>query len=264
MLPEYANINMQRRTYKSELLLNGVEEMFKAGICICHLPAIEDYFEALQYLHPQELNYYKTLIVEKRKKSYLLGRYSAKKAISALVGEENPQNTLIKQGFFNHPVVISINNQNVQVSISHCEDVGAAIAFPEALPMGIDIERVNPHITNVLESQMTEKEIELSKLFPYSYDTVLILLWTAKEALSKVLKTGMLTPSQIYEIKSLTVKHSCIVSKFKNFTQYEGISFNLGCYVCTIIHPKNTETFLNLNYLKNVFNFEESINLTTP
>lgn len=253
---KYADFNMQR-TYTSKLLLKGMEETFKAGICICHLPITADYLEVLQYLHSQELNYYETLTVEKRKKSYLLGRYSAKHAVSALVGEENPQNILIKQGFFNHPIVINTNNQNVQVSISHCDDIGAAVAFPEAIPMGIDIELLDPNKTNVLESQMTEKEKKLIKSFPYSYSAMLILLWTAKEALSKVLKTGMMTPFQVYEINYLTVKHSCIVSSFKNFTQYKGISFNLGCYVCTIVHPKSTEIFLNINYLKNVFNFEE-------
>lgn len=253
---DYTKLNMQR-TYTTGFLLKGVEEKFTAGICICHLPISSDYLGVLQHLHPQELSYYKTLTVEKRKKSYLLGRYSAKQAVSAFVGEENPQNILIKQGFFNHPIVISANNQNVQVSISHCEDMGATVAFPEAVPMGIDVEWVDPQKTNVLESQMTEKEKALIKSFPNSYNAMLVLLWTAKEALSKVLKTGLLTPFHIYEIDYLTANHSCIISNFRNFTQYKGISFNLGCYVCTIIHPKSIEICLNINHFKNVFNFEE-------
>lgn len=59
--------------YTTEFLLKGVEEKFTAGICISHLPITSDYLGALQHLHPQELSYYKTLTVEKRKKSYLLG-----------------------------------------------------------------------------------------------------------------------------------------------------------------------------------------------
>lgn len=254
---EYMNINI-RRMYTSELLLKGMEETFKAGICICHLPVIEDYLKVLQHLHPQELNYYETLIFEKRKKSYLLGRYSAKQAICAFVGEENPRNTLIKHGFFNHPIVTNTNNQNVQVSISHCDDIGAAVAFPEDFPMGIDVERIDLNKANVLESQMTEKEKELIKSFPYSYSTMLIFLWTVKEALSKVLKTGMMTPFHIYEINSLTVEHSCMVSNFKNFAQYKGILFNLGYYVCSIVHPKSTKIHLDIDYLKDTFNFERS------
>lgn len=247
---------MMPKTYTSKLLLKNTEETFKAGICICHFPnEMSDYLEVLQHLHPQELNYYETLVVENRKKSYLLGRYSAKQAVFSLVGLSNPQNTFIKQGFFNQPIFINNYNKNVQVSISHCEDIGAAVAFPEDLPMGIDVERIDQSKTNILESQMTENEIALIKSFPYPYITMLVLLWTVKEALSKVLKTGLMTPFHIYEINMLMVKHNNIVSNFENFGQYKGLSFNLGRYVYTIVYPKNTEIDLDINYLKNTFEF---------
>jgi phosphopantetheinyl transferase (holo-ACP synthase) len=103
---------------------------------------------------------------------------------------------------------------------------------------------------------MTEKEKGLINSFPYSYSAMLIVLWTAKEALSKVLKTGMMTPFYVYEINKITAKNKYVISDFKNFAQYKGISFNLGSYVCTIVYPKSTEIYLNITYLKKVFNFE--------
>lgn len=252
---EYKYLNV-KKTYTSELILKIGEETFRTGICFCNFPFNADYLEMLQYLHPQELNYFKTLTIEKRKKSYLLGRYSAKQAISIIAGAENPQSFFIKHGFFNQPIVINRNNKNVQISISHCEDIGAAVAFPETLPMGIDIEKVDPNKANIIESQLTEMEKNLIKSFPYSYNAMLTLLWTAKEALSKILKTGMMTPFQIYELTSLTEKNNYIICNFNNFAQYKGVSFNLGCYMCTIVYPRVTDIYLNINNLKNAFLFE--------
>lgn len=48
-----------------------------------------------------------------------------------------------------------------------------------------------------------------------------------------------------------------MISNFKNFEQYKGISFCLGCYVCTIVYPKSTEICLNITHLINALNFIE-------
>jgi 4'-phosphopantetheinyl transferase len=246
------------RIYADKLVLKSTKQTYKAGLCLCRLHKTSDYSALLQYLHPKELDYYKTLPAEKRKKSYSIGRYSAKKALAILVGEENLKNTFIDRGLFNHPIVVIPSNQNYQVSISHCDDIGAALAFSEALPMGIDVERVDPDKKKVIESQMTEKEKELIKSLPHSYSTLLVLLWTAKEALSKILKTGLMTPFKISEISALTVNQETLVCNFKNFAQYKGLSFHLGGYMYTIVFPKNTEIQFNFNWLKNTFDYMES------
>ncbi|MGS0763563.1 4'-phosphopantetheinyl transferase family protein [Syntrophomonas curvata] len=249
----YRNLTMQE-IYSGRLQVKGPEETFKAGICICHFPAqVPDYMEVLQHLHPLELNYYETLVAEKRKKSYLLGRYSAKQAVFSFVGIHNPQNIFIKPGCFTQPIFINNHYKNVQVSISHCDDIGAAVAFPEELLMGIDIERVDTNKVDAMESQMTANEIDLVKSFPDPYITMLTLLWTAKEALSKVLKTGLMTPFHVFEIDMLQKKHNSIALTFQNFGQYQGISFNLGNYINTIVYPKNTEMDLDIQYLKKKF-----------
>jgi 4'-phosphopantetheinyl transferase len=93
----------------------------------------------------------------------------------------------IQAGIFQQPVVVS-GKHNLQVSITHCDDFGAALAFPETDPMGIDIERIGPAQRAALERQMTEAEKERMNFLPVAYDMGITLLWTAKEALSKVLK----------------------------------------------------------------------------
>lgn len=53
--------------------------------------------------------------------------------------------------------------QNIQVSISHCDAIGFSTAFPEAHPMGIDVEKISPDRTDVILSQITPTEQSLLK-----------------------------------------------------------------------------------------------------
>ncbi|MFC8688789.1 4'-phosphopantetheinyl transferase superfamily protein [Brevibacillus porteri] len=158
-----------------------------------------------------------------------------------MVGEDSLERICIEQGILHHPVVNIANTTNVQVSITHCDDLAAAIAFSEELPMGIDIERINADRNKVLETQMTVKESSLLSCLPYSYETTLTLFWTVKEALSKILKTGLTTSFHIYEISQVEARDGVVYSLFENFPQYRTASFILGDYVCSITYPKKTE-----------------------
>ncbi len=52
------------------------------------------------FLNSEEIRYFESLIYERRINSFLLGRYSAKKAISGLSGEDNLKKILIKNEIF--------------------------------------------------------------------------------------------------------------------------------------------------------------------
>lgn len=245
---------MKEKSYTAGLSLGDDQQRYRAALCFSYFDNAEIYARAVETLLPLELKQYEAFKAYRRKKSFVLGRYCAKKAVSALVGEEAFKSILIKRGVFNQPVTEFKNKKNIQVSITHCGDAGACIAFPEEVPMGIDIEKTDPGKISVLESQVTAKEKELAEVCPFSYCSALTLLWTAKEALSKVLKTGCTTPFSIFEINSITLKNSFVVSDFKNFAQYRGISFTLGSYHCTIVYPVNMTINLNTVQLeKEVF-----------
>ncbi|WP_165792004.1 4'-phosphopantetheinyl transferase family protein [Desulfocucumis palustris] len=159
-------------------------------------------------------------------------------AISLLTGEDNLKKILIQQGIFNQPVNCYYNTGNIQVSIAHSDELGAAIAFPEASPMGIDVEKIDPKKTEVLQSQITKEEFVLFKNLHLSCEKILTLLWSTKESLSKVLKTGLTIPFQIYEISAIEVYQNHVITYFKNFRQYRTVSFTLGRYICSISYPK--------------------------
>lgn len=224
-----------------ELVIKGTDREFRAGLCIGYFSIPADFLKAVKFLHAKEFEYYFTLEFERRVKSYLTGRYVAKEAVSFLSGEKSLERICIEQGILHHPVVTLPNTPNIQVSITHCDDLAAAIAFSEELPMGIDIERISVDQNKVLETQMTAKESSLFSCLPYSYETTLTLFWTVKEALSKILKTGLTTSFHIYEISQMEVRDGVVYSLFENFPQYRTASSILGSYVCSITYPKKTE-----------------------
>ncbi|GAA3623445.1 hypothetical protein [Flavivirga jejuensis] len=84
-------------------------------------------FKALELnlaeLHPKELEIYSSYKHERRKMSYLLGRLSAKRAISELT-HFNPFNAIfIDVAVFEFPVVKCLAIQNIQLSISHFKKI---------------------------------------------------------------------------------------------------------------------------------------------
>ncbi|MED1947228.1 MULTISPECIES: 4'-phosphopantetheinyl transferase [Brevibacillus] len=227
--------------FTKEFVIKATNREFRASLSIGYFSVPADFFKMVRFLHPKEFEYYFHLEFERRVKSYLTGRYVAKKAVSFLTGEDSLDRICIAQGILHHPVVNLPNTTNVQVSITHCDDLAAAIAFSEELPMGIDIERISVDRNKVLETQMTAKESSLLSGLPYSYEATLTLFWTVKEALSKILKTGLTTSFHIYEISQVELRDGVVFSLFENFPQYRTASYILGDYVCSITYPKKTE-----------------------
>ncbi len=198
-------------------------------------------------LHQEEKMYYETLKNNRRKKSYLLGRISAKVAISEILVVKVPLSSiLIQSGIFQFPVVKNIQNQNIQISISHCDTYGITLAFPEEHPLGIDIEKINEDKIDIMKDYLCVEEFQKITTCSLSMTIGSTLIWTVKEGLSKILKTGLTVDFKILEIDSLTKKGDVYISYFKYFGQYKAISYHIGDYICSIVLPKNTSLDLNL------------------
>jgi 4'-phosphopantetheinyl transferase EntD len=252
MKQEILKVNHQP-IYVKELILRRPNETFKAGLCLCEFSMFTNCEEVAACLHPQEWKYYEKLRFEKRIKSYLMGRLTAKRAIAEYTGEKDLTKILIQSGIFTQPITTYEEKQNIQVSISHSDDFGAAIAFPEAHPMGIDIERINIEQNEAIEREVTVSEIKIIKGLPFSYEIMLTLLWTAKEALSKVLKTGLMTPFKIYEVEKIENHQDSMLSFYKNFAQYKTVSFLIGNNVCSIVYPMKTELSIDIRVINETF-----------
>ncbi|MBN3526380.1 4'-phosphopantetheinyl transferase family protein [Paenibacillus apiarius] len=253
-MKEYSSIRLIEK-----VILRTEEKSHQARISLCNFSSSPDYYErVVDFFHPLEVEYYKSLKSEKRIRDYTIGRYSAKLAISALCGQKKLDSILIRSGLFYQPVVNCDRGNNIQVSITHCDQIGMAVAFLEDYPLGIDVERISEKNIQIIKKQFTPSENHLIKrMFP-DHEYMMIAFWTAKESLSKVLKTGLRTPLEVFEIDKVSLDERHIVCSFKNFSQYQALSERIGDYVFSIVYPRNAIIFLDLSKLEDVISLRES------
>ena len=236
--------------YKTLLSLKWKNLSLKAGLCFSQVTFQQLKEGSSSFLHPMEESYFRGLTHPRRQHSYLLGRYCAKQALIACCNDVDVEEVAIKAGVFDHPVVVCGLDASLQVSISHTSDFGAALAFPETHPMAIDVETICSSKSDTIRSQLTLTEQKLwSSLHKEGEDeaTQLTLLWTVKEALSKALRCGLTVPFEILEIETIRETEGFVISTFKNFKQYQAISFCLEGNVCSIVHPFNTSFSIDIN-----------------
>lgn len=231
-------------TEKGNIALRRDKENFEAGFCLIS-ETLPDLAGDLSFLHPDEKTYYDSLRISKRQLSYLLGRKAAKEAIAALMPGMDLQSIAIGFGVFQFPVVKYLVGQSVQVSISHCDEVAVAVAFPEEHPVGIDIESIDPAKCEVMKSYISSREFELMAECDLPFSTACTIAWTVKEALSKVFRTGLTIDLSIIAMKAMEKTGNVYTSTFYNFSQYKAISLHAGQYVCSIVLPRKTTPVLD-------------------
>ena len=194
----------------------------------------------LIFLHEEEKKHYKSLKYDHQKLNYLLGRRAAKMALGELLTGVNAEDVFIDRGVFGFPLVTV---QNIQVSISHCDNRAIALAFSEGHPLGIDLEKVDDGKMEAMKLAMTAPELKRVNDFPFAQYCTMV--WTIKEGLSKVLKTGLTLNFALIELEVFEKKGRFYVSTFKHFGQYKAVSYCFGEYVCSVVLPKKTEADVN-------------------
>ncbi|MGA1840720.1 MAG: 4'-phosphopantetheinyl transferase family protein [bacterium] len=240
-------------TYIEKLQLKRPDSCFECCLCLSDLSFLNLKEKRSLFLHPKELAYFDSLRFERRQKSFLLGRFCAKQALSAFLQESDMTEISVHHGVFEHPIVRHSKGKVVQISISHCDHCGGAIAFPEEHPMAIDLEKIDPRKRDVILTQCTPEEFKLIQSLPIPETNQLTLLWTVKESLSKVLKCGLMTPFKVFEVKEVKSEYDCFFWTFRKFAQYKAISFVIGKTVCSIITPKKTEVMIDIKTIKEKF-----------
>jgi len=191
----------------------------------------------LARLHSKEAELLETFKYDKRRTSYLLGRLSAKQAIGNLKAFNNPESIWIDSGIFQFPVVRCSNIQNIQVSICHCDDIGISIAFPEEHPMAIDVERISIDRLEAVSAQVSHKEkLLLNKI---SIDNIIgyTAVWSIKESLSKIIRTGLMTDFKLFELNFIDSGNDTLTGTFSHFAQYKALAHINNGYVISIVLP---------------------------
>lgn len=200
--------------------------------------AVEQPINYLNYLSEEEKDTFYKLEPRSRKDSYLSGRIAAKEAISCVVHSDNRRDIQISWGVFNQPIVRYRDHSNIGVTISHNKSYSVALAFYESCPFGIDVEDLTDERAEIAKTQLTKAElVYLEKNREYSA----IMIWSIKEALSKVLRTGLMSDFSLYEISKISNINNCIESHFRNFPQYKALSYFVGNSILSIVLPRDLE-----------------------
>ena len=194
---------------------------------------------------PEAWNYYIQELTEKEyqllqnqrttvaKNSFCLGKIATKKAIASML----PlllNKIYIDHGVFGFPV-IQPDAKGMQVSIAHTAHSGIAVCFNEKYPVGIDIEELDSRHDTTIHTVLTDKEIHLAS--GMSESLYYHIIWAAKEALSKAVKTGFLLPLFLFEVKSIYKSENYYKIDFENFSLFTGIVFQIKEHIIALVVP---------------------------
>ena len=163
-------------------------------------------------LSESELRRFESLRTEKRRRDWLLGRWTAKQLMRAYVERRTnvlvPLDMLIVESDPDgaprpiadrtlHIANCGLNLEsliaNLQLSISHCDGLAfCAISDGAGVHIGADIEKIEPRAPGFAEDFFTPEELEqLHAAARDRRDTVTTLIWSAKEAALKALRLGL-------------------------------------------------------------------------
>ncbi|MBO0997910.1 4'-phosphopantetheinyl transferase superfamily protein [Bacillus sp. SD075] len=168
--------------------------------------------------------------------------YCGKKAIMEFldIGLDEIKNVSLLKGVFGQPVIVTnlFLLMNMGISITHTDKTFGILIFDQMHPMGIDIETKTKSDSEFLGTYLTEAE----KKMIMESEGVLSkeIFFSAKESLSKVLKTGLTSPLEIYEISKVIIDHNNISLFYKNFSQYKSTVVLVNDEIRSVTFPINS------------------------
>ena len=208
--------SMKKEGMKQFLLISRTGEEYPCILYYYEVVEPESLLCQKDILSETETEEYDSITANKRKLSYMLGRYCAKKAITGLV-MKNPKHIIVENAIFEQPVV---NVPDISISITHSDQVGACVCFSNKLLMGIDVENIKPSKYHVLDSIAQEEEKRILSNILGDELTALTVLWTIKEALGKAIFTGITISEKLTTIKQAKKEADYVVAYVHWGTEY--------------------------------------------
>jgi len=159
--------------------------------------AADDLPPTNDWLSTGEANHLKTLRFTKRRTDWLLGRWTAKRAIAAYLHqpplceflasiEIRPASSGAPEAWFNETAI------PVTISISHSDSTALCAVASRGVALGCDIEIAEPRSECFLTDYFTKEEQALVEATAANHRSVLVtLLWSGKESALKALAKGL-------------------------------------------------------------------------
>ena len=202
-------------------------------------------------LHPAELATAAAFASEVRRRSYISGRIAAKLAIRQVFPGLSGPEVHITANPLGKPIAEGLPGP-YSVSISHSDHHGAAVCFPAAFPMGVDIETPEEKNRPIISSILTGEELTLLQTHHGSLE-YLHVIWTAKEAAGKTTGLGFRLPVRHYEISKIVNQTSgerfYWTSHFKKIKDITTHSLKWQGAILTLAFPSLYEPIDLMRYL---------------
>ena len=152
----------------------------------------------LDWLHPEERKFLDTLRFEKRRNDWLLGRWTAKQALLSFfesqgIGGVAPPTIAILKGAKGAPEVwLEEGLPSCSLSISHRAGHAISVVAPGIVPIGCDLELIEPRSEAFLSDYFLECELAfLAGVAHGEKDLYANLIWCIKESVMKATGEGM-------------------------------------------------------------------------
>ena len=159
------------------------------------------------FLHPIEIEHWKTLKVEKRRQEWALGRQAAKELVAGMLHDRtgrrfDPCQIAVVPHADGWPIVTlpeAAGLSAVTLSISHTHGVAfcGAVEGKNQL-LGVDIEVIEPRAAGFAEEYFTPLENQFLSVAPAEqYATLINAIWSGKEAALKAIRRGLAEDTRI-------------------------------------------------------------------
>jgi 4'-phosphopantetheinyl transferase len=129
----------------------------------------------------------------KRRNDWLLGRWTAKQAVCTFLKNSALKQSLeIRAAEDGAPEAFwSGQPAGVFISISHSRSRGVCAVAPAPIRVGCDLEWIEIREESFAEDYFTPEELSLIRKSPMERSIAIDLIWCAKEAALKVVRTGL-------------------------------------------------------------------------
>jgi 4'-phosphopantetheinyl transferase len=158
---------------------------------------LEDVPASVDWLSDAERSRLAAFRIAKRREEWLLGRWTAKQAVSLYLETDRELPALANLEIRAAPdgapeAFLGGRPAPLALSISHSSGWSLCVAGDSKSAVGCDLERIEPREQRLVEDYFTDEEAKLVEAVPSADRSELItLIWCAKESALKSLRQGL-------------------------------------------------------------------------
>lgn len=196
------------------------------------------------YLSPAEQRMLDGMTSDRRRESYLRGRWAAKSALISAFGG-NAVQWAILPGVFGQPIAQFLERSHppVTLSISHSDSGALALVAPAAWPAAVDCEAISERNLDAIESQLTRDERQSAlNQSEVAYIAALTMMWSLKESASKILGGGLAIDLGALELTDCVFSDNAeLKAKFLKMAHLQGVARTRNTCVSSVVFPESSK-----------------------